>query len=346
MLALIDLLWAAWRRLPLALRARVPDGVRKYARRQRLFMSLPKRVTFSHAARSDAQPVRVVIYGEFAHDWFPALLNPQLWPGITCVVEVLRMPDRPGVRLPPPVVAGSRTVIVPLSNDNTRNCPPHFHALIPDERALDTFGNKASFVAFMAVSGLAGFCPKVFAGDDEVAFPAVLKRADLDAGEGIEIVRSRDDLARLRQADVWRGKECVLQAFVPGTLEYVTHCVCQDGRILWHCTFACEMEHPEQIRAGLLRQTITPAATSPRVLDQIRRIIALIGYSGPCNVDYKLSPEGDVIIFEINPRFGGSLMMPEHMQWLREALACIIGHAAERDATRAPAAPRENSCGR
>jgi hypothetical protein len=342
MLALIDLLWAAWRRLPLAWRARVPDSLRKFARRQRLFMGLPRRLTFPSAAGLGAQPIRVVIYGEFAHDWFPALLDPQLWVGIAGVVEVLRVPDRPGVRLPAPVVAGSRTVIVPLSNDNTRNCPPHLHALIPDRRALDTFGNKASFVAFMAANGLAGLCPKVFAKHDEATFPAVLKRADLDAGEGIEIARSRDDLARLRQEALWRGKECVLQAFVPGTLEHVTHCVCQDGRILWHCTFACEMEHPEQIRAGMLRQTITPATASPRVLEQIGRVIALVGYSGPCNVDYKLSPEGDAIIFEINPRFGGSLMMPEHMPWLREALACILDHAA----TRGSPGPGGSSCGR
>lgn len=333
MLALVDLLWAAWRRLPLAWRARVPDGLREYARRQRLFMSLPKRLTFPQAAQAGGQPVRVVIYGEFAHDWFPALLNQQLWPDIAGVVEVLRVPDTPRVRLPAPAVAGSRTVIVPLSNENTRNCPSNLHALIPDRRALDTFGNKASFAAFMAANGLAGLCPRVFASDDDATFPAVLKRADLAAGEGIAIVRSRDELARLREEDTWRGKDCVLQALVSGALEYVTHCVCQDGRILWHCSFACEMEQAEQIRAGTLRQTVSPATASPRVLDQIGRVLALVDYTGPCNVDYKVSPQGDVIFFEINPRFGGTLMLPAHVRRLREALACIVDHAVERAAT-------------
>lgn len=290
-------------------------------------MELPKRLTFPHAAATGAQPVRVIIYGEYAHDWFLALLNPQLWADIENVVEVLRVPDRPGVRLPAPVVAGSRTVVVPLSNENTRHCPPHQNALVPDGRALDTFGNKGAFAAFMAANGLAGFCPTVFATDDEATFPAVLKRADLDAGAGIAVVRSRDELARLRQEHPWRGKDCVLQALVPGALEYVTHCVCRDGRILWHGTFAFEMEHAEQIRAGIQRLTVSPATASPRVLDQIARVLALVGYTGPCNIDYKLSPEGDVIIFEINPRFGGTLMLPAHVRCLREALTCIIRHA-------------------
>lgn len=144
---------------------------------------------------------------------------------------------------------------------------------------------------------------------------------------GIAVARSPEELARLRRAGNWRDKECVLQAFIPGAVEYVTHCVCLDGRILWSCSFACEKERPDQIRAGMDHQKIEPTAIAPRMLDRIARVLAPLGFSAPCSVDYTLSGDGDILIFEINPRFGGTLTMPEHADRLAEALACIIDHA-------------------
>ncbi len=324
-----SLLQAAWRSLvPATWRARLPDGLRDYLRRKLTpRRRLPTRLTFPRIDRAGGPPVRIVIFGEFADDWLSTFLDPKIWTGIEGVTEVVRVADRPGARLPPPAFADSRTVVIPLGLPNIRNCPTHLPALIPDGRALDALGNKKSFAAYMAAGGLADFCPKVFAADEEAGFPCVIKRADLGAGWGIAIARSPEDLARLRQATDWRGKDCVVQAFVPGAIEHVTHCVCRDGVILWHCSFACEMQHPEQIRSGMEDQTITPAVATPRVLDQIGRVLAPLGYSGPCCVDYKLSPAGDIVIFEINPRFGGTLMMPQHADRLREALACIIRHA-------------------
>ncbi len=324
-----SLLQVAWRRLvPATWRARLPDGARDYLRRKLApRRRLPTRLTFPRSGHPGSPPVRIVVFGEFADDWLSTFLDPAVWTGIDGVAEVLRVADRPGARIPPPAVAGSRTVIIPLGLANIRNCPTGPAALIPDRHALDTLGDKASFAAYMAASDLSDLCPEVFATDEAARFPCVIKRIDLGAGWGIAIARSRADLARLRQAADWRGKDCIVQAFVPGAAEHVTHCVCRDGRILWHCIFACEMNHAEQIRSGMDDQTIAPEVAAPRVLEQIGRVLAPLGYSGPCCVDYKLSPAGDIVIFEINPRFGGTLMMPQHIDRLREALACIIRHA-------------------
>jgi len=52
-----------------------------------------------------------------------------------------------------------------------------------------------------------------------------------------------------------------------------------------------------------------------------------LAFSGPCNADYKLTVDGRLQIFEIDPRLGGTLMLPSQSDQLRAALACIIEHA-------------------
>jgi hypothetical protein len=48
-----------------------------------------------------------------------------------------------------------------------------------------------------------------------------------------------------------------------------------------------------------------------------------LAYGGPCNVDYKLSADR-----RINPRLGGTLMLPAQAEQLRAAMACTIEHAS------------------
>jgi carbamoylphosphate synthase large subunit len=154
----------------------------------------------------------------------------------------------------------------------------------------------------------------------------VLKRVDLAGGIGIEVVRSRVHLESLLQTAVFRGREVLLQAFVPGQTEYVTHCVCKDGSILWSCSFVWTLG-PEAFGIPVFGDT-TSLTASCRTLSDIARILAPLRYSGPCCVNYKLLPNGEIAIFEINPRLGGSLMNPRNIEFLRQAMAHIIYNAA------------------
>lgn len=299
------------------------EGLRRAWQRSRRRRDLPTRLTFPDAA-TGMRPVRVVIFGEFADDWLPAFIEPALWADIDGVAEIVRIADVSGVKLPPPVIEGSRTVIVPLSIANIRNCPPGEAALIPDTNALDTLSDKRRFLEYMADKGLGGFCPRLYASDEEAEFPCILKRTDLAAAWGIAVAHSYPELVRLRRTVPFRDKACIVQAFLPARVEYVTHCVCRDGRILWHCSFACEKRDAEQLRVSMDDQTITPIDTPRQVLDTIGKVLAPLRFSGPCAVDYSLTEEGAMVIFEVNPRFGGTLTLPENAGRLRDALACII----------------------
>jgi len=73
-----------------------------------------------------------------------------------------------------------------------------------------------------------------------------------------------------------------------------------------------------------IRETETPGP----VVRQIEKVLAPHAYSGPCKFDYTLGPDGTIRIFKINPRLGGSLMMPQYGENLRQALSCIVDNAA------------------
>ena len=89
-----------------------------------------------------------------------------------------------------------------------------------------------------------------------------------------------------------------------------------------------EVAGPDTIKSEdnvMRRWTI---ATPDAIVRQIEAVLAPLAYNGPCNLDYKLDPDGKIRVFEINPRLGGSLMMPQHGEELRQALACIVANAA------------------
>jgi hypothetical protein len=312
-----------------AVRGMLPPTLRSFLNRRRHQLSrIPVRFLFPEASATEGA-VRVVIYGTFADNWLPRLGDAATWKEIPSVAEVLLVADDPSTAIPGPFYSGSRTVIVPLSENNINNCPRDYPALIPNRHATDTLGNKAAFAAYVDEHNLSDLCPTTYKTKEQAEFPCILKRVNTAYGLGSVILRSAQELEALLRNEALSQEEFILQSLVAGTTEYSTHCVCKDGRILWSCSFVFEMDGPEEIRRGMECKEMRAIKTSDETLSTIERVLAPLGYSGPCNIDYKRSEAGAIIIFEINPRFGGSLMLTENIGHLREALSCIIENAGE-----------------
>jgi carbamoylphosphate synthase large subunit len=200
-------------------------------------------------------------------------------------------------------------------------------ALEPTKHAIATLDNKARFAAYMEANGFADYCPRTYASRHAAVFPCVLKRTDLSASLGVAVARSPEHLDELLRTRTFAGRPYVLQEPVQGNVEYATYCVCKDGRVLWSCSFASDVGGPVVIKRednAVRRQAIaTPAA----IIRQIEAVLLPLAFTGPCNVDYKLAADGRLQIFEINPRLGGTLMLPSQAGALGAALACIIEHA-------------------
>ena len=75
---------------------------------------------------------------------------------------------------------------------------------------------------------------------------------------------------------------------------------------------------------GVSRRTVD---MPPGVQAQIERLLVPLDYRGPCVANYKLAADGTARIFEINPRFGGSLLRRPQVDLLREALGHLLAAA-------------------
>jgi carbamoylphosphate synthase large subunit len=212
--------------------------------------------------------------------------------------------------------------------DHARNRPQRHRALAPDRGAIDTLADKAAFARYAEANGLAALCPKTHDTPESAVFPCVLKRVDLNAGQGVTLVGSREELEQRLSEDTWRGHPTVLQALAPGFEEYVTHCVCRKGRVLWHCSFVYGMEANDAMRTPANVGSIRATMASRELVASFEAFLTPLAYDGPCNIDYKIAPDGKPVVLEINPRLGGSLMRPENVELLARALSEIIDAAA------------------
>jgi len=279
----------------------------------------------------------VIIYGQHSPDWMAALAaDAMVWKKIPAVKKVSIVAASANASVPGARRNRRQTVIIPLMEEHVASCPAGYPSLIPARLSMKLFSDKAEFAKYAAANGLAGFCPTSYANGAHAVFPCVLKRAELNGGQGVAIVESPDHLHSLLNDTMWRGKPFALQSLISGTTEYVTHCVCLNGRILWHCSFTFDLESPATVRGAAKPTTARLTATSAHCLRQIERFLAPCRYTGPCNVDYKQLENGEIAIFEINPRLGGSLMQPQYVELLRGALSCIIENALRSFALERP----------
>ena len=309
--------------LPARLRARLRTEVNRLARSGALY-DLPVFLEFPDKAKAGGPHFRIVVYGAFFSDWNAALIDRAMWQAIPGVVEVMRLFQTSQVAGLGPFQG--HTLIVPLGEEHIRQCPAGYPSLVPDLHTVDVLADKSRFAAFMEDTGLAALCPKTYRRREDMEFPCILKRVDQNGAYGIELVNSADQLDALLRSRLVAGQKQVLQAFVPGQTEYATHCVCRDGEILWICSFARAMGPVPRI-GGLDHDSVAPVTLAPRARTQIADVLARLRFSGPCCVDHKIRDDGDVAIFEINPRFGGSLMASANRAFLGQALTCIIANA-------------------
>lgn len=311
--------------LPGPMRARVRAQVNDLSRRRAVY-DLPIHLSFPEVVTEPEPHFRVIVFGAFFSNWNPALIDEAVWRKVAGVVEVVRVIDASEIAALPPSPA--RTVVIPLGEDHIRRCPIGYRTLIPSAAVLETLSNKARFASFMEEAGLSALCPKRYLSRQEAVFPCMLKRLDQHAGYGVEFIGSAEQLAARLRSDVFVHQEYLLQAYVSGGTEYTSHFVCNNGEILWSLTVSSTAAGPEP-HVGVDRDTAVPVTPLPEVLSQVATVLKRLRYSGPCCANYKILPSGKIALFEINPRFGGSLMVRRNRKALSDALNCLVVHARQ-----------------
>ncbi|MBN8548568.1 MAG: hypothetical protein J0M12_04555 [Deltaproteobacteria bacterium] len=251
-----------------------------------------------------------------------------IWQGIEGIGEVLLI-EETTTQLPAQVDPELETLVIPLLEDHIAGCPSDWPRLAPSAVALKTLRDKSEFARFSREQHLTDLCPEVYSAENPRAFPCILKVTSSNASHGVALAYSQDEVNALLLRAPWSDVPSVIQEFVEGSLEYVCHCVCKSGRIVWHAAYAYEVGARTIRLPGL--QT-SPFRVTNRQLKEFERFLRPLSYDGPCNIDYKIRPNGRTAIFEINPRLGGSLMLPSNQGDLRAALRSIISTFLSRSA--------------
>lgn len=270
--------------------------------------------------------VLVVIWGKHSADWMSALgPSSDVWASVPGVRKVLLMRP-PAGRVPWWRRAGRRTVVIPLMEEHAVNLPAGGAVFAPSRRAVETLGDKARFARYAGEQGLSASCPRTYGSLEEAMFPCVIKRTDLNGSVGVEIADAREQAMAVASRSPFSGHACLIQEHVPFATEYVVHCVCRSGRVIWHIVYA----HDGQRLLARDRNGKPPlrrAPLPPAVLARLEAFLTPLDYSGPCNADCTWDEAGRVVVFEINPRMGGTLMRPEHRADLASCLSVIVAEA-------------------
>lgn len=95
---------------------------------------------------------------------------------------------------------------------------------------------------------------------------------------------------------------------------------------MWSCTYQLSIDPPAAIQRPSNTMARRKFEASIDTLRTLQSLVAPLKYDGPINFDYKLIKDG-LRIIEINPRLGGSLIIPENVDDLAGALGAICHHS-------------------
>ena len=196
---------------------------------------------------------------------------------------------------------------VPLTLEDALFASENLHliggsqVLIPEPASIHLCNNKHLLNEHLIRHGFGAYVPQT-TGD--MGFPYILKKKTDTWGLNSHLIPDvaceTALLATLDERDYFK------QQLVPGSEEYATHLIVRDGRVLSSLTIKHSFRRDAFVfgMGGLRPEFRTVSQCSHLAL--FGNILKSIGFSGLCCVDYKLQ-NGIPAIFEINPRFGGSL---------------------------------------
>jgi carbamoylphosphate synthase large subunit len=172
--------------------------------------------------------------------------------------------------------------------------------IVPSAEVVALCDDKLRLNDFFVAAGFGDFVPA--RRDYGAPYPYVRKRRHGCYGLHCRIVNDADDERDLHPGDAaWFA-----QAFVPGDIEYATHILRVGGRIRYVSTFTYTMAAAGLVKGALHAPVSTAFTPGCAHLDLFSAVLARLGFEGTACIDYRVVA-GRPVLFEINPRFGGSL---------------------------------------
>lgn len=180
---------------------------------------------------------------------------------------------------------------------------PGANFLIPGKRTVQVMHDKLRFNEFLAAKGFGDLVPAVY--DGAVEYPFIYKKRHDQAGIHSKVIETGAERAAFESGI--DASEYYKQRYVGGRNEYTTHVLVKGGRIVFDATVAFTFECDHFVRGvNFEAKSIDKIATPfPGVFAWIVQALA---YDGTCCFNYKIEADKP-LIFEVNPRIGGSLRL-------------------------------------
>ena len=170
---------------------------------------------------------------------------------------------------------------------------------IPTIESVRICNDKFIFNSMLIENGFEKYVPRM---GKTLAFPYILKMKEGEYGRGTEIISSKEE--EMLCLDMINSSKYFCQEIVNGKNEFATHIIFKDKKIL--CSMSNKYIFEVENFINGKTKYICREVTNCPYLDIFSSILLLIDFEGICCFDYKVV-ENRPLIFEINPRFGGSL---------------------------------------
>jgi len=198
-------------------------------------------------------------------------------------------------------------LLIPLNIDDVRELLKFPHLTknklipIPSLKAVNICDDKYLFNETLTSKGFKDLLPKI--GND-LPLPFMLKKKVAACSENCFIISNPEQ--KHNNIELINSPDYFCQEIIQGKDEYCTHILFKDHKIVASLTIKYTFYNGAPASIKYKDKLYYKTICKTPYLDAFSSVLKAIDYEGLCNFDYKIS-DGKLKIFEINPRFGGSL---------------------------------------
>ncbi len=174
--------------------------------------------------------------------------------------------------------------------------------LIPSAQSVAELDDKLVFARRLCELGFGALSPPIYCGAP--SYPYIYKKRKDAWGINSHIIFTRGDKEALESTI--EQEDYFQQEYVGGRTEYTTHMLCRDGNVLFDVTLEFEFEQDFFVKGRGAKSRPARICKNP-FRELLCEIVTGLGYNGICCFNCKIV-NGAPLIFEINPRFGASLV--------------------------------------
>jgi len=207
--------------------------------------------------------------------------------------------------------------LIPMMEHDIRACVDSPNTYMPNPETLNIFQDKKLFLKYIQEYKLESCVPQHFESVISEEKTVIVKPALGIAGMGHRIFKSQ-------QITQDMFTKHVVQEYLPGRFEYTAHIVAKQGKIIVCLIYEYDFEKEQYIKGGVHERTqIVKKPVCKEDIEFFEQFLLPCKYNAQCNFNYKFQ-DGAKKVLEINPRFGGSLMLSKNIDDLCTVLTAIM----------------------